>query len=347
MKTLQVDQVNELLIETFVAAGAPLDIAQYVAASLVDSSIKGVDSHGVMRVTKYVDEIGSGWIKPTARPDIKQETSTTAIVRGNSGFGIYAVGYAMDLAIGKAKLHGVAVVGLIESAHTGRLGQFVETAAEQNIIAFLIGGGAHKNPGCSVAPFGGAKSVMAPNPWAIGIPGGQFGPVVVDISTSTSAEGKLQVYRAKHQELPAGWILDKDGKPSTNVEDFYNGGVILPFGGHKGYGLGVVAELLGSALLGQPHELNWFIIAIDIATFRAVDEFARVSEEFLHQVKDVPPADGFSEVLLPGEPEARAAKRRALEGIPIPDETWQRMQDTARHVGVDPDAVLSKYAVGS
>lgn len=340
-KVLQAEQIETLLVDTFVAAGTPRDIAQYVSASLVDSSLKGVDSHGVMRVSKYVSEIESGWIKPAARPEIEKETPTMAIVRGNSGFGIFALGYATDLAIRKAKARQVAAVGLVESTHTGRLGQFVEIVAEQGVAAILIGGGAHGHPGARVVPYGGAKPIMATNPWVIGLPGGRFGPVVLDISTSVCAEGKLQIYRAKHEELPPGWIVDRDGRPSINVEDFYNGGMLLPAGGHKGYGLAVVAELLDYALLGECHETNWFMIAIDIASFRSMTEFVHASEAFLQQVKDVPPARGFDEVLIPGELEARAAKQRAVEGIPIPDETWQKMQETARRVGVDPEAILS------
>jgi LDH2 family malate/lactate/ureidoglycolate dehydrogenase len=342
MKVFQAKQLEALLIDIFVAIDTPPDIAQYVSSSLVDSSLKGVDSHGVMRASLYVDQIASGWIKPAARPKIEKETPTTAIVRGNLGFGIYALGYAMDLAIRKAKASQVATVGLVESTHTGRLGQFVELAAEQNVVAVLIGGGAHRNTDRSVAPYGSAKPIMATNPYAFGLPGGRFGPVVVDIATSTVAEGKLRVFRAKHGELPPGWILDKDGRPSTNVEDFYNGGMLLPAADHKGYGLALVAELLGDALLGVPYEMNWFIIAIDIASFRPVTEFTRASEEFLQEVKNVPPARGFDEVLIPGELEARIAKQRAVEGIPIPDETWQKIQEAARRVGVDPEMGLSR-----
>lgn len=288
----------------------------------------------------YVDQIASGWIKPDARPEILRETPTSAVVRGNFGFGIYSLGYAMDVAIRKAKASQIAAVGLVESTHTGRVGRFVEVAAEQDIAAFIIGGGAHQNPGRAVAPHGGAKRTIATNPWTIGLPGGRFGPVVVDISSSMVAEGKLQVYRARHQELPPGWILDKAGRPSTDVEDFYAGGVILPAAGHKGYGLGVIAELIGYSLLGKPHELNWFVVAFDIAAFRPISEFRQASEAFLQQVKEVPPAEGFAEVLIPGEPETRAAKQRAASGIPLPDETWARIQETARKVGVDVDAII-------
>jgi LDH2 family malate/lactate/ureidoglycolate dehydrogenase len=336
MKTVYPHEIRPLLVDIFQAAGTPSDIAQCVADSLVDASLKGVDSHGIMRVTKYVNEILSGYMKPAARPVIVKETPSIAILQGGAGFGIYALGQAMQIAIRKAKANGTAAVGVTEVTHTGRLGQFVEKAVEDNVIAFVMGGGAYRIPGW-VTPYGGAKRLMAPNPWAIGLPGGSFGPVVVDISTSATAEGKLQVYRAKHEQLPPGWILDKNGKPSTNVEDFYNGGFILPFGGHKGYGLSVVAEMLCDALLGMPlpKDMNWFIFAIDIAVFRAVQEFQQAAEAFLSEVKASPPAEGFQEVMIPGEVERHSAQNREITGIPIPDETLQKIQETARQVGID------------
>lgn len=336
-------ELERLLIEIFVACGAPKDIAEYVSSALVDSSLKGVDSHGIIRVPSYVDQIASGWIDPTARPEIERETSSTAVVRGNSGFGILALGFATDLAIRKAKAHQVVAVGLIDATHTGRLGWFAEAAARQNVVALIVGGGGSKSPRSSVrsvAPHGGARPVMATNPYAFGLPGGMFGAVVGDFSSSVVAEGKLQVHRARGEALPPGWILDKHGKPSTRVEDFYEGGVLLPAAGHKGYSLAILAELLGGALLGVPHELNWFVIAIDIAAFRPVDEFVQASEEFLREVKTVPPAPGFDRVMVPGEPEALTAKQRAAEGIPVADEVWQRLQAAAWRVGVNAEAIV-------
>lgn len=335
MKVIQAKQLEAFVTDIFMAADTPQDIAQYVSSSLVQSNLKGVDSHGVIRVSWYVELIKSGRIRPTARPEIDREASNMAIVRGNAGFGIFAMGYAMEQAIQKAKAGQVAAVGLIATTHTGRIGQFVEMAAEHDVIAIINGGG-HRGPGRSVAPFGGAKRLLATNPYALGLPGGRFGPVVVDFATSMVAEGKLRVYRDKHEPLPPGWIVDKDGKPSTNAEDFYNGGMLLPAAGHKGYGLSLFSELVGSALLGPTTEMNWFILAVDIASFRPVTEFHQTSAEFLQEVKKVPPARGFTEVMIPGEPEVRTAKQRMREGIPIPDDTWKKLEDTAREVGVEP-----------
>ncbi len=334
-------QIQNLLTDVFKAAGSPTDIAGYVSASLVDASLKGVDSHGVKRVSLYVEQIGRGWIKPDARPVIEKETATTATVQGNHGFGIHALGFAGDVAIQKARTHQVAAVGLVGTTHTGRLGQFVELATEQGVLMNIYGGGAGHRGGGQVAPHGGSKRIVSTNPYAIGMPGGQFGTVVVDIATSVTAEGNLQAYRSRGEPLPPGWIIDNAGRPSTNVEDFYNGGALLPAGRHKGYALALAAEWFCGSLLGVPHELNWFIQAVDISAFRALDEFTTASESFLERLKAVPPALGFDEVLFPGELESRAARHRAIEGIPIPDEIWSAMADTARKVGVDPDSYVN------
>lgn len=345
MPTFTARQIESLLVDIFVAVETPMDIARYISASLVEASLKGVDSHGVMRVSLYVDQILSGDIKPAARPQILKETPTTAFVSSNWGFGICALGFAMDTAIKKAKSSQVAIVGLTDSTHTGRLGQFAEMAAKENMIAIITGGGRRAGPGVSMAPFGGARPIFATNPWALGMPGGQFGPVVADFATSTVAEGKLQVYRQKHEVLPQGWIVDKNGNPSIDVEDFYDGGMLLPAAGHKGYSLALAAEFLTAFLLGEPRHptywLHWCIIAIDVQTFRPLDTYQQDVETFLRKVKDVPPANGFDEVLIPGEPENRTAQQRNSNGIPIPIETWKTIEKTARQVGVNPDLSLS------
>jgi LDH2 family malate/lactate/ureidoglycolate dehydrogenase len=331
---IQAEQLGSLLTQILAAAGTPPDIAGYVSASLVDSNLKGVDSHGAMRVSLYVDQITSGWINPAARPEILRETENIALVDANKGFGIFALGYAVDLAVHKARKGQVAAVGLVNCTHTGRLGQFVESAAERGVVAIITGGG-HKGPGRSVAPHGGRGRIMATNPYSIGLPGGRLDPVVVDISTSISAEGKLQVYRVEGKELPAGWILNKDGRPSTNVEDFYSGGALLPAAGHKGYGLALAAEILGGALLGKAHELNWLVLGIDVPSFRPLDEYEADCEAFLAELKSVPPAQGFREVMIPGEPERRTQVERAANGIEVPDAVWQQIIATARRLGVE------------
>jgi LDH2 family malate/lactate/ureidoglycolate dehydrogenase len=335
MKLLPHQELEALVTAIFVAAGTPDDIAQVVAASLVDSNLKGVDSHGVLRVPFYLDQIEQGWIDPGARPTLQKDQPGAAIVQGQRGFGIYTLGYALDLAIEKAKTNQIATVGLVESTHTGRVGWFAERAARQGVIGIIVGGGAHgKEAHMSVAPHGGAKRIIATNPYTIGLPAGRFPPVVVDISTSMTAEGKLKFYRETGSAVPPGWIINQTGQPSTNVADFYSGGMILPIAGHKGYGLGVAAEFLAGILLGEAHELNWLILALESTAFRSETDFAADAETFLQGVKAAPPAPGFDEVLIPGEPEARMAAQRSTEGIPLPDTIWENLQRCAHRVGV-------------
>lgn len=338
MRLVQPAPLESLAINILQGAGTPPDIASYVATSLVDSNLKGVDSHGVMVISWYVDEMSQGRIKPAHRPRTIKDTPAMAVVRGNAGFGIFALGQATELAIQKAKASQVAGVGLVDASHTGRIGQFVEAAAHQGVVAMIIGGGAHR-VWPTVAPHGGARPILGTNPYAFGLPGGKYGPIVVDFATSAVAYLKLDLHRAKKEPVPPGWILDKHGRPSTNAEDFFDGGVQLPAAGHKGYGLGLVAELIGDALMGVALEfnwLNWLVMAIDIAAFRPLDDYLRSCETYLHKVKEVPPAPRFDEVLLPGEPESRTAERRKEKGIPIPDQTWKRIREAAQSVGVDP-----------
>ncbi len=169
------------------------------------------------------------------------------------------------------------------------------------------------------------------------MPGGRFGPVVIDFATTTVADGKIAVYRAEGKRLPEGWIVDKHGNPTTDPEDFFDGGMHLPAAGHKGYGLALIAELMGDAMLAHPREVNWLVMVVDIGVFRAAADYAASAEELLQKVKDVHPAAGFEEVLLPGEPEARRAAERAASGVPVPDGVWTQIKEAAAKVGVEVD----------
>lgn len=341
MPVFQHERLEILAATILQAAGTPTDIAAYVAAALVESNLRGVDSHGVALIPWYLDEIAQGTIRPDGRPSTEKETPTMAVVRGNASFGIFALGHAMELAIQKAKASQVAAVGLIDCPHTGRLGRFVEAAANRDLFAMVIGGGGHRL-WATVAPHGGAKPILGTNPFALGLPGGRFGPVVVDIATSAVSWSKLRVYRAKKQPVPIGWILDKDGRPSTNVEDFYHGGMQVPAGGHKGYGLALLAEVIGDSLLGEPREFSWLVITIDIGGFRPVADYLESCETCLQKVKDIPPAPGFDEVLLPGERGARTERERRENGIPVPKEIWQQIREVAQRVGVDTQSTLKQ-----
>lgn len=322
----------------FRAAGAPDDLAAQVADVLIDNHMAGHDSHGILRIPEYLKSIVDGEIVPTARPEIIEESPTTALIKGNWALG-QAVGlFAVDLAIAKAKRERVACVSVVQAAHTGRLAAFTDRAAAQDVVMFMAIGTVDRP---MTAPYGGAAAVLGTNPVAFSIPNPAGAPVTLDIATSAIAAGKVKVAKAKHEPLPPGAILDKDGRPSTDPQDFFNGGFLQPFGGHKGYALAVIAEVLSGPLPGAEAypgvtaRSGIFIFAVDATVFRPKDEYADGLAKTLARIKGVPPAPGFSEVLVPGEPEARVRAEREKNGIPIPADTWAAVRAAAKTVGVE------------
>jgi LDH2 family malate/lactate/ureidoglycolate dehydrogenase len=338
MLTCTADQLRAVGRRIFSAAGAPEDVAAHVADSLVLSNLSGHDSHGVIRIPAYVQGIQRGSLVPAARPSVLRETPTTAVLDGNLAFGQIAATVATDLAIAKAKEAHLAGIGIIRCNHIGRLGEYAERATKAGMIGIVVGGSFGVG---GAAPFGGAARALGTNPFSFGVPAGTAAPMIVDFATTVVAEGKLQVARAKKEPVPPGWIVDKEGRPTTDVEDYYAGGAILPFGGHKGYGLSMVAAVLGGILpaIGSTQLERGggtFLLVLDPDAFRPFAEFAAATDGLFGMVKQVPTAPGFAEILVPGEPEQRSRAKRLAEGIPVPEETWRRLEATASELGVGP-----------
>jgi hydroxycarboxylate dehydrogenase B len=323
----------------FEAAGAPPDLAARLMHALVDSNLAGHDSHGVIRIPAYVKAIEDGKIKPAARPNTQQESPTTAIVDGAWSFGHVAAEFAMQVAIKKARETNVGAVGVIRCNHIGRVGEYSEMASNAGCLGMVFVGG---TTGSGIAaPFGGAGRAFSTNPLSFGVPAGEHPAILIDFATTVVAEGKVQVARAKHAQLPPGCIVDKDGNPSTNPEDLYNGGMLLPFGGHKGYALAMLASLLGGALTGNDNVNGGagsggaFMVAINIEAFRPREDYNRTVDTFFDKIKAIPPAPGFDEVLIPGEPELRTREARRRDGIQVAEDTWEAIQKAARGLGVE------------
>ena len=345
MLVFPAERLQALTQAIFERVGAPPDIAQRVAEALVESNLAGHDSHGVIRIPSYVEAVRRGHVIPDARPTVQKESAVLALVDGGWAFGQVSAAFATDLAVRKAREHGLAVVGIVRCTHIGRLGEYPTMAARQGVIALVTAGGSLasgvRGP---AAPYGGRGRALGTNPIAVGVPGGDFPPLLLDFATTAVAGGKIMVARARRQPLPPGAILDPEGNPSTDPEDFYRGGVMLPFGGHKGYALSMVVELLSGPLTGADAHAatgrtsGTFILAIDAGLFRPLAEFVSVADRVYRQVKETPPAPGFEEVLLPGEPEWRTRARRLAEGIPIEEATWSAIVQVARDLGIDAEA---------
>ncbi|MDP9372691.1 MAG: Ldh family oxidoreductase, partial [Chloroflexota bacterium] len=240
----------------FAALGADRDTAAEVARHLVGANLAGHDSHGVIRVPHYVGLADAGELDPAARPVVAREGVITALIDARRGFGQVSTAFALDWAAGRARERGLAAAAVRGSNHIGRLGEYTERAAALGLIAIVTVGGAGPGIG-GVVPHGGRDRFLSTNPWSIGVPAGDRPPLIFDAATSTIAEGKVRVARARGSPLPPGAIVDRHGRPSTDPEDFYAGGALLPLGGavagHKGYGLGLAAALLGGlAMIDDP-----------------------------------------------------------------------------------------------
>lgn len=330
--------LGALAQQIFAAAGTPPDLAAHVARHLVKANLSGHDSHGVIRIPAYLRSIEEGRLVADARPEVVKELPGTAVVDAKRGFGQVAASFALDVAIEKATTVGIGAASVRNCNHIGRLGDYGEAAAERGYIAIITYGSSGPNSG-HAAPFGGSARHLGTNPLSVGIPGGEGDRVVVDFATTMVAEGKIQVARAKHVPLPPGCIVDKEGQPSTNAEDFYAGGMILPVGGHKGYGLSLVTALLGAGLTAeQPPQGGRgggvFVIAINPQAFTDGAVYGQTVDALTGAVKAVPPAPGFSEVMLPGGPEAKSRAEREAQGVPVPADTWAALTEVAGRLNV-------------
>ncbi len=339
MPTLRAAPLTAFVSQIFQAANTPPAHAAIVAASLVQSNLVGHDSHGVVRVMQYLTAMASGQVDPHATPAVIQETPVITLLDARQSFGQVAAHTAMHAAIDKARHSGMAASGLINCGHVGRLGEWVEMAAAEGMIglAFCNGGGGRG----IVAPFGGAGRILGTNPIAAAIPVANRPPVVLDFATSAVAEGKVRIARNSGKSVPAGWILDKAGNPSTQPADLYDGGVILPAAGHKGFGLSMLVEFMGGLLTGagcpaldmKPGNGVLFLV-LNVEAFRPLIDFSADADALVSAVKGVPTAAGFSEILMPGEPETRSAAQRQQEGIYLDETTWGQLVETAQTHGV-------------
>jgi LDH2 family malate/lactate/ureidoglycolate dehydrogenase len=330
------DELRSTATKIFRAAGSDPEPTEILVNHLVDANLAGHDSHGVLRIPYYVQALKKGQVQPNARPEILKETPVSALIDGKWTFGQVSARYGADIAIAKAKASGVAVVGVVRCTHIGRLGTYSTLAASQGVVLMITIG----NLGKSTAPFGGKQPIFSTNPYSFGFPAGEHPDLMVDFATSAIAGGKVMVARAKHEEVPPDSLLDKDGNPTRDPAAYWDGGMLLPFGGHKGSALATLSTLLAHVLVpatehdGAEGLAGTFILAIDSGIFRDRAALEAETDSVFARIKAVQPAVGFSEVLVPGEPEVRARERRLKEGIPVAEDTWTEIINAAKSVGV-------------
>jgi uncharacterized oxidoreductase len=338
--SVKASRLVDLVTAIMHAAGCNRDEAATIARRLVDSNLVGHDSHGVLRVGKYLEWMRAGWVKANQAPTVVFESDSIAIVDGNRGFGQVVGEFAGNLGTRKAAKTGIALIGVRNCGHLGRVGDWAELAATAGQVSlhFLNTSGAQR-----VAPFGGADRRLSTNPITIGLPveGGE--PIIVDMTTSMAAEGKLMVALNRGEQVPEGWIIDKHGRPTTKPRDFYDGGALLTIAGHKGSGLSIVTDLLAGAVsTGKSSDpadtvLRNNMLSIYIAP-AVYDKEGLVPAEvarFVEWIKSSPPARADTPVLLPGEVERAMHRERSASGIPLDDKTWDDLIAAASSVGID------------
>ncbi len=340
MPTIQADRLREIAAQLLIGAGASEEEAAIVSRHSVGANLAGHDSHGIISIPTYIDRIRREHIVPGAPFEVVRETANSTVIDGNWGFGYVVSERAMQITIEKARQGSVAATTVFRQSHVGRVADYPLMAVEAGMIGLMTADSGRSAK--TVAPFGGKDARLGTNPICIAMPSDLEAPMFIDMATSAVAAGKLNVARARGAAIPEGWILDKEGNPTT---DPAAGGVGLPLGGsegHKGYGLSVMIEIFSGILTGlgfghEPsgrHNDGCFLAVFNVEAFRPLQDFKREVTEFAAYLKSTPPAAGFEQVYYPGELEHLSTQRLLRDGVSIEDSTWERLRELAGAFGL-------------
>jgi uncharacterized oxidoreductase len=337
--------LRDLVRTIFERAGSDPAEADAVADHLIEANLMGHDSHGVIRVAPYIELLRSGKWSANRHIEIVTDAGAVVVVDGGQGLGQVIAKEAIELGIQRARAHGVAVVGVRNSGHMGRIGAWAEQAAEAGLASlhFVNTTGF----GIQVAPFGGSDRRLSVNPIALGVPRPAQEPLIHDMSTGTIAAGKIRVARNKGELLPEGAIIDGRGRPTRDPEAFFADppGALTTAAGHKGYGLALFVEVLAGALTGAgsghpdnptaDRPINGLLsILIDPERMAGSGALAADLGRLCAFVTASPPATKGGKVLLPGEIERRTRADRLAHGIPLDPNTLDQLRGAARSVGL-------------
>ena len=353
---VDVNYAIELITDIFKAKSCNNYEAKTIAERLCGSNLKGHDSHGIVRVPRYVLWMEWGWVFPNIKPELIVDSGALALIDAKQGFGQIAGEFAVDEGINRAKLHGVSVVGLKNSGHLGRIGDWSERAADAGLVSLHF---VNVRGSLLVAPFGGSDRRGSTSPLSIGVPSKDTDHIILDMATSTVAEGKVMVAQKGGKPLPAGALIDSNGNLTINPEVMYgkineneipnseNGtGAITAFGLHKGSGINFMMEILGGALTGSgvsagidDKEKRKFANGM-LSLYVKVDNMVNF-EYFLNEVRSYadfvrssPPAKNVEQVLIPGDKEISTYKDRLANGLPVAPIVWQNIKQTAKDLNV-------------
>jgi uncharacterized oxidoreductase len=340
-------EFSELLLA---AGGASREEASLVGKSLVGANLRGYDSHGMMRIPYYVDALAKGEVVSGAELAIRKETHSLIVADGNWGFGQVQARRLLERLMTMARDGGVAVGTMLRCCHVGRLGEYCEIAAADKLVTMVMVNS--HGAACRMAPPGGRVPRLSTNPLAVGVPHADA-PLVLDFSTSATAEGKVRVKRIAGERVPDGWLIDSQGRPTNDPNALYADppGAILPMGGaqaYKGFGLGLIIDIFCGALSGglcsreKPETQIGncvYMQVLDPAQFGGIKHFEAEVAQLADFVRNCPRTEGVDDILLPGDPERRVLADRTAKGIPLDGENWAQLARLAERLKVPLPAV--------
>ena len=336
-------RLQQIAAAVYQSIGVPAQDAQLAADTLVQADLWGHQSHGLLRLGWYYARLKSGAMKAVTQTSLAVDAGAICVMDGHDGIGQVITRQAVDQAVSRAKLHGVGVVSIRNSNHFGTCMYYTRIAAEQGCVMLLM-----SNAGPNMAPWGGLKKKIGTNPWSIAVPGGDYGPIVMDMANSGVARGKIYLANNRNEKIPSHWAVDSAGRPTTDPKAALEG-FILPMAGHKGYVMGAMIDILSGVLSGSqfldrvhgpydpvnPSGAGHLMVALNVAAFQPLTEFHQRIDQYVRSLKDVPLAAGHSQVYYPGELEKQADAENRAKGLLLASETITDLERVAREAGVD------------
>ena len=331
-----VDDLKRRVATVAVKAGIPQEDASYIADVLVTTDMRGIYSHGVVRMARYIDCIRAGGIRPDAVPETISETPTSLQVSAAGGLGIPASIRTMNRLMEKAANQPIVIGTVNHSDHYGPAGHYSMMAADKGYLAFSM-----SNTCPLVAPTGGRAVAIGNNPFAYSAPGNKYRGVLFDVCMSKVASGKLIIMAGEHKSIPEGWILTKDGKPTTDPNEIWNRAIMLPFAEHKGYGFAIMVEIMTailgmSGMMSSVHSWNetpgrdantgHSFIIVNPAFFGGEEQFRNRIDAMIDELKACPTLDGVKEILYPGELEWRREAAALKDGLELPEASVKQLE---------------------
>ena len=341
----------EFVQRLLVANGIPGGDAGIIAGCLVGNDLRGVDTHGAVRLPGYLDRLKKGLINARPEIEVKRITPVVAAVDGKDGFGFVVATRAMAEAIDIARSFGIGLAGVRRSTHFGTAATYAMQAINAGLIGMVF---TNASPG--LPPWGSRTQLLGTSPLAIGVPGGRECPFVLDMATTVVARGKIRKALRRGESIPEGWALDADGQPTTDPAKAL-AGVLLPVGGPKGSGIAMWMDIFAGVLTGaayggevgdqykvydRPQNVGHVFMAIRPDLFVSAEEFRARMDTLVQRVHDSPKAAGFSEILVAGEPESRMEAQRHKDGIPYSTSEFATLLEEAAKAGIAPPQLLSQ-----